>query len=144
MAAGKQFVGVRTAYWIGAPDSSATTVVYMFGGPVACSDLQTPGWDARIADGTQVLEMKMFGTTAPATFTVTPSPTPAPGEAAVNYTLSSTTGTPMETSASGGKIHLLSLSPGMNAAGTFQLVYANGGSLMGDFEAISCPGGHEP
>ena len=144
MANGQPFLHVRTAYWIGAPDSAATTVVYLLSSPVACRDLQTPGWDGRITDGTQILEMKLFGTTAPATFTVTTSPTPAPGEASANDTLSSTTGTPAETSASGGIVRLSSLSSSTSAVGTFQLAYAGGGSLMGDFQAVFCPGGHEP
>ena len=92
---GTPFGGAAASLWIGAPDDPATTVVYLFSKPVACSDLATPGWDTRIADGTQMLEMKMFGT-SPATYNVVTTQTPAPGEAAVNYTLSATSGTPME------------------------------------------------
>ena len=139
---GTPFGGASTALWIGAADDPATTVVYVFSRPVVCGELATPGWDARITNGTQVLEMKMFGV-APGTFQVVTTQTPAPGEAAVNYTLSSTTGTPSERVASGGTVMLASLTAGARAKGAFAVGFATS-RLDGTFDAPFCAGGHEP
>jgi hypothetical protein len=136
------FNSVSAALWIGAPDSASTTVVYLFDHPVQCSELASPGWDGRITNGTQVLEMKMIGTTVRA-YTVTTSATPAPGEASVNYTLSSQTGTPAEMISNGGTVTLSTLTPTTTATGSFNITFSSG-SLMGTFAAAYCPGGHEP
>jgi len=106
------------SYWLGAPDSADTTVVDVFSKPVACSDLATPGWDTRIPGGTQVLEMKLFGT-KPDTFVTTTNPTPGPGEATVNYTLASSM--PTETSASGGSVTVAARDEGKGTTGNFNL-----------------------
>ncbi|MGH7284273.1 MAG: hypothetical protein ACRELY_22325 [Polyangiaceae bacterium] len=139
---GSPFSSVATSYVIGAPDDQATTVVFVFSKPVACADLGNPGWDQRITDGTQILELKAFGT-SPADFNVVTTLTPAPGEASVNYTLSSTTGTPNEIGASGGTLTLSTLSAGATATGSFALMFG-ADHLTGTFDAIYCPGGHEP
>jgi hypothetical protein len=141
-ADGTPFTTAAMALWIGAPDAPDTTVVFVFSKPVACSDLAAPGWDKRITDATQFLEMKMFGA-APATFTVTGSLTPAPGEASVNYTLSSTTSTPVETSATSGTVTLTQLIASKNATGSFALAFSSN-KLSGTYDAVYCPGGHEP
>jgi hypothetical protein len=140
--AGAPFGSVATALWAGAPDDPATTVVYVFSKPVACSELGSPGWDARITNGTSVLEMKSFGS-MPGDYKVVTTPTPAPGEASVNYTLSSTSGTPMEQGSSAGKVTLTSLTPASTAKGAFMLTFGTS-TLSGSFDAVYCPGGHEP
>jgi hypothetical protein len=140
-ADGTPFASAGGSLWIGSPDSAATTVVYVFSKPVACDALSSPGWDTRIADATQVLEMKAFGT-MPGTFAVVTTATPAPGEASINYTLSSVSGAPVETSASGGTVTLSSLAS-QQAQGQFALKFG-GNSLNGTFAAAFCPGGHEP
>jgi hypothetical protein len=139
---GTPFGSVATALWAGAPDDPATTVVYVFSKPVACSELATPGWDTRITNGTSVLEMKSFGT-MPASYTVVTTLTPAPGEASVNYTLSSTTGTPKEDGSTMGTVTLTTLTPNVSAKGSFTLTFGTS-SLSGSFDAVFCPGGHEP
>lgn len=139
---GTTFDTANMALWLGAPDDPSTTVVYLFSKPVNCSDLSTPGWDKRITDKTQFLEMKMFGLT-PATFTVTTSATPAPGEAVVNYTLSATTGTPKETGGGGGTVTLTTVNATKNVTGSFALKFGTE-SLNGTYDAVYCPGGHEP
>ena len=141
-ADGTPFDTVSMALWFGAPDDPATTVIYVFSKPVKCSDFSTPGWDKRITDKTQFLEMKMFGLT-PATYTVTTSATPAPGEASVNYTLSSTSGVPVETASSGGTVTLSTITPTTNATGSFALHFG-ANNLNGTYDATYCPGGHEP
>lgn len=140
--AGAPFGPVATALWAGAADDPATTVVYVFSKPVACAELATPGWDTRITNGTSVLEMKSFGTT-PGSYTVVTTLTPAPGEASVNYTLSSTTGTPKEDGSSMGTVTLTTLTPNVSAKGSFTLAFGTS-SLSGSFDAVFCPGGHEP
>lgn len=139
---GAPFGAVATALWAGAADDPATTVVYVFSKPVACSDLATPGWDTRITDGTSVLEMKSFGTT-PGMYKVVTTLTPAAGEASVNYTLSSTMGTPKEDGSTMGMVTLTKLTPNVSAQGTFTLTFATS-TLSGSFDAVYCPGGHEP
>jgi hypothetical protein len=140
--AGAPFGSVATALWAGAPDDPATTVVYVFSKPIACSELGSPGWDTRITDGTSVLEMKAFGS-APGAFKVVTTPTPAPGEASVNFTLSSTSGTPKEQGSSAGTVTLTSLAPNASAKGSFMLTFGTS-TLSGSFDAVYCPGGHEP
>jgi hypothetical protein len=140
-AAGHAVDSVAAARWIGAPDSKTTTVVYVFSQPVACGDLCATGWDARVPDGTQILELKLFGT-EPGTFKVVKTATPADGEASVNTTFTSG-GTPAETSASGGTADLSALTPEESAQGDFTLAFGSE-SLSGTFDAAYCPGGHEP
>jgi hypothetical protein len=130
------------ALWAGAPDDPATTVVYVFSNPVACSFLQNIGWDTKIPDGTKVLEMKSFGT-APGDFKVVTTLTPAPGEASVNYTLSSQSGTPKEQGSTAGTVTLTKLTPNTSATGSFSLTFG-ASTLTGTFDAVFCPGGHEP
>ena len=136
------FGAVSNAYWIGAPDSAASTVVYLFNKNVACADIQALGWDTRIPNDTQILEMVMYGT-APATFTVTSSLTPAPGEARVNHTFSRTVGTPIEQFASGGTVTLAQRIAVTKATGTFSLLFG-ANSMTGSFDAGYCAGGVEP
>lgn len=141
-ADGAPFGSVATSYVIGAPDSASTTVVFVFSKPVACADLGSPGWDRRITDATQFLEIKFFGT-APGTFRAVTTVTPAPGEASVNYTLSSTSSTPREIGSSGGAATLGALVPNASATGSFSLEFDTN-RLNGTFSAVFCPGGHEP
>jgi hypothetical protein len=140
--AGKPFGTVAAALWAGAPDDGATTLVYLFSAPVACSELATPGWDTRIAEATSVLEMKSFGTT-PGDYAVVSTLTPAPGEASVNYTLSTKTGTPQEQSSSKGTVTLTKLDANVSTKGSFTLAFGTS-TLTGSFDAVYCPGGHEP
>jgi hypothetical protein len=70
--------------------------------------------------------------------------TPAPGEASVNYTLSSTAGTPTETSSSGGTVTLSTLTANTNATGSFALTFGAANALNGTFNATFCPAGVEP
>jgi hypothetical protein len=140
--AGAPFGSVATALWAGAPDDPATIVAYLFSKPVACSELATPGWDTRITNATSVLEMKAFGTT-PGGYQVVTTPTPAPGEASVNYTLSSTSGTPKEDGSTKGTVTLTAVTPNVAAKGSFTLTFGTS-TLSGSFDAAYCPGGHEP
>ena len=145
-ADGTPFTTAAMAILLGSPDSATSTVVYVFSKPVMCSDLATPGWDKRITNATQFLELKMEGL-APATFNVVTTPTPAPGEATVNYTLSTTTGVPVETVGSGGTVTLTKLTAMTGASGSFAIKFANDAgtnTLTGTYDAVFCPGGHEP
>lgn len=140
---GTMFNTAATALVIGAPDSAATTVVYVFSNPVRCSDLGAPGWDRVIPNATSVLEMKMFGLT-PATFTVVTTLTPAPGEATVNHTLSSMTAVPVEMASRSGTVTLSTITAMGPATGSFDLTFAGTDHLSGRFNAVFCPGGVEP
>ena len=140
-ASGHAVDSVAAARWIGAPDSASTTVVYVFSEPVACAELCATGWDARVADGTQIVELTLFGT-APGTFAVVKTATPAAGEASVNTTLT-TNGSADERSASGGTAELSTLTPKQSVQGGFALEFGSE-SLTGTFDAAYCPGAHEP
>ena len=144
-ANGTPFGNVATALWIGAPDSAATTVVYVFNNPVDCATLGSPGWDGRIKDQTQVLEMKMFGT-SPATYKVVTTTTPAPGEASVNHTLSSaldggkSDAGSVETPSKSGTVTLSALTATKSASGSFALVFG-ANNISGTYNAVFCAGG---
>lgn len=140
---GRAFDTVGASWRIGEPDDPAQTmVVFVFDHPIACADLADPGWDTRITDGTQAVEMKVVGTTA-GDYPLAAGRTPAPGESDVNYTLSSTTGTPQETSADSGDVAVDSVA-GDGATGSFDLLFPSGDTLTGTFVAEPCPQGNEP
>ncbi len=130
-----------TKLWIGAPDDAATTVIYAFSTSVPCSLISQHGWDAKVPNDTQLVELKAFGQT-PATYTVVTTKTPAPGEASVNYTFS-TAANATETSASGGTVTLGALNANRNATGSYSLQF--GATQLDEaFDAVYCAGGVEP
>jgi hypothetical protein len=139
---GKNFASVVTALYAGKPDDPASTVVFVFDTAVQCGQVSAVGWDQRIQNGAQVLEMKMLGTT-PMVYKVTTSATPAAGEASVNHAIATVGGTPPETSGSSGTVTLSVLTPMMRASGSYALMFPNG-SLEGSFDATYCAGGVEP
>ena len=138
---GRAYQTVGAAYLIGQPDDPAnTTVIYVFDQPISCGDISDPGWDQRVTDQTQSLELKLVGLAAgsyPA------SGRPGAGESVDNYTLTSTSATPAEQGATAGTVMLDAIAAGASASGRFDLTFA-GGSLTGTFDAAFCAGGNEP
>jgi hypothetical protein len=133
------FATVSVAYLIGASDSPAdTTVVYVFSKAVGCNDISAVGWDTRVPQDAQFVELKMNGTTAPATFTVVTRLSTAPGEANTNYTMAV-----KEQVASGGSVTLATLVPKTSASGSFAVTF-QAGKLDGAFDAVWCEKGVEP
>lgn len=142
-AGGKSVDAVAAAYFIGqSDDPTHTIVVYLFDTQVSCADLGAPGWDQTIPDATGALEMKLIGT-APGKYAVAKGVTPAQGQASVNFTVSATTSTPVESSSDGGAVQLDTLDPEKLAQGSFDLQFT-AGTLKGTFAATWCPEGHEP
>jgi len=140
---GRSFDSVAAAYLIGSPDDpKRTSVVYVFDAPIACSELSSPGWDESVANATQSLEMKLIGK-SPATYPIPADGTPATGESDVNYTVTSTSGTPSEVSALSGSVTLDGVEDGTSASGSFALTFP-GGDVSGSFDAVWCADGHEP
>ena len=139
---GMPFTTSPTSLWIGMPDSNQTEVMYVFENPVDCATLGAPGWDAKIPNNTQVLEMKVFGT-APATFNVVKSATPKAGDASVNHSLSKTTPPSVESPGSGGTVTVTNITAGKNITGAFAVQFG-ADMLTGTFDATYCPGGVEP
>lgn len=139
---GMPFTTAPTALWIGMPDSNQTEVVYVFSNPVDCATLGAAGWDAKIPNNTQVLEMKEFGT-SPAAYTVVKSATPKAGEASVNHTLSKTTPPSAESPGTAGTVTIATINAGKNITGSFDVKF-NADALTGTFDATFCPGGVEP
>jgi hypothetical protein len=142
IAHGRPFDSVAASWWIGAPDSPGTVVVYLFSTPVTCAQISGGGWDATLAEGTQSLEMKLIGT-QPANYAIVKTATPAPGEASVNQTLT-TGGQGDELQASSGEVVLTQIKATTMAVGTFHVVLPSGGKLDGSFSAPFCKGGREP
>ena len=141
-AGGHATTSVAAAYFIGqSDDPNNTIVIYLFDTAVACQDIAAPGWDAKIRDKTGALEMKLFGTTA-GTYPVSVSPTGATGQASVNFTVSSTSATPVEGATKSGTVTLDSIDK-EHAKGQFDLTFADG-TLKGTFDALWCAVGHEP
>lgn len=63
------------AYVIGHPqDPAQTAVIYVFDAPVGCDELSRPGWDERVADSVQSLELKLIGGAALSPPATTPLP----------------------------------------------------------------------
>ena len=141
--ASRAFDHVAASWFIGAPDDPQhTRVIYVFDALVACAEIAKPGWDQTVADGSQVVEMKLIGTQA-GDYPVAADGHPATGEASVNYTLTSRTATPQETSAKSGHVTLDHIKDKATAGGSFDLVLP-GGNVTGTFHAAYCAAGHEP
>jgi hypothetical protein len=134
---------VASTFWIGKPDNPSTTVVYLFSKPVVCSDLVALGWDTRIPNDTQVLQLKMIGT-GPATYRVTTSPTPAPGDAVAIHMFSRQSSASIAQSASGGTATLSAVASGTKVTGSFAVNFGPSNSLNGTYDAAFCAGGMEP
>jgi hypothetical protein len=142
-AGGKSVDKVAAAYLIGKGDDPAhTTVIYVFDTQVACADIGSPGWDTSVPNATGALEMKLIGT-APAKYPVSTGVTPSQGDASVNFTVTSTTVTPVENGSNGGFVQLDTLEAGSRAKGSFDLQFKDG-TLKGTFSAEWCPDGTEP
>ena len=134
---------VADAWWLGQPDDPARTrVIDVFDQPVRCAEISAPGWDKTVADASQVLEIKLVGT-QPGRYALAANGRPATGEADVNYTLTSTSGTPSEVPAKSGFVKLDSITNRGAADGSFDLTFADG-NVAGSFHAVYCPGGSEP
>ncbi len=140
---GRAYDAVADARWIGAPDDPVNTrVIYVFDKLVSCDALSDTGWDEAVTDRTQSLEMKLIGKVA-GTYPIAPSGRPATGEATANYTLTSTSATPAEMSASGGGVTVDQFLDRAAADGSFDLTFPDG-SVSGTFHATFCATGHEP
>ncbi|GEM_PF-3430142 len=146
MVGGTMFTNAMSVYWIGSPDSPTTdTVIYLFDHAVGCEQIINAGWDAGLAAGTQILELKMVGK-APSTYGETTAAThvPAPGESASSYTIAAAGA--MDMIASGGSVTLASLgmsATGNFAVGTFHVTFGSG-ALDGTYTAPFCQKGREP
>lgn len=140
---GRAFDTIGASWRIGEPDDpTQTMVVYVFDNPVSCADIAEAGWDTRITDQTQAVEIKVVGLTA-GDYPLKAGRTAGAGESDVNYTLSSTTGTPGETSADSGDVVIDTADAGA-ATGSFDLTFPSGDTLAGTFNAFACAQGNEP
>jgi hypothetical protein len=131
----------------------------MFNAAVSCHDAAlgfgAMGWDGKLPDKTQFLELKAYGPTTgtsppvmPGTFTVvnpSPTTTPSPGQAVANHSLSHPTGTASaETITSNGTLMITSIVDKASTAGSFTLHFPNNETLTGTFNAGYCDIGVEP
>ena len=140
---GRAFDSVASSLRIGEPDDpDQTMVVFVFDNPISCADIADAGWDTRITDETQAVEIKVVGLTA-GDYPLKAGRTAGSGESDVNYTLSSTTGTPGETTADSGDV-VIDTADGGAATGSFDLTFPSGDTLVGTFDASPCAQGNEP
>ena len=140
---GRAFDTVAASYLVGKPDDAVqTTVIYVFGGAVACSEITATGWDQTVTNSTQSLEMKLIGKTA-GDYPIPANGRVSTGQADVNYTVTATSGTPVEVHAVSGTVTLSSITASDGAAGTFDLTFQNG-TIHGDFTSSFCADAHEP
>ena len=133
---------IVAAYWIGTPDNASETgggpFVYLFSGPVACSDISAAsGWVTTIPTGTQVTEL-LIGTTTVGT-AVPAAAHAAPGALEANY---ATGGSTAETRATSGSVTLTAYTKDSAVDGTVDVTFPTG-SAQGTFHAVWCPTGHE-
>ena len=143
-ADGTPFTSVGSVLWAGMPDVAASTVIYVFSNPIQCSDITQAGWDTTITNKTQILEVKAMGTTPGVYQPIIRTPRlPAAGEAQVNYTLSLTSGTPMESFSTSGSVTLNKVRATTSATGSFDLMFGVN-ALKGTFQATFCAAGREP
>jgi hypothetical protein len=143
-ADGTPFTSIGSVLWAGMPDVAASTVIYLFSKPIKCADITKAGWDTTITNATQILEVKAMGTTAAVYQPIIKAPRlPAAGEAQVNYTLSVTSGTPMEAFATAGSVTLSKVTATTNVTGSFDLMFGTN-ALKGTFDATYCAAGREP
>jgi hypothetical protein len=152
------WTAIADAWWIGSPDSSTTTVIYLFSKPFPCGTggLTGPGsgWDAKVPKDTEVIELKLSWAganqpTAAATYPVAAPPggvgqaaPPARGNGFATW--ASLKGTPPvpETPATSGMVGLGAYNASSDVPGTFKLTFP--GVLSGGFDAKYCAGGGEP
>ena len=140
---GRSFDEVAAAYIIGKPDDPVqTTVIYVFDTPIGCNQIDMTGWDETVPDQSQSIEIKLIGTSA-GEYLVAADGRPSTGECDANYTVTSTSGTPSEVSATAGSVLLTSIDGTSAATGTFDLTIP-GGSVTGTFAADACARGREP
>lgn len=131
---GRAFDQVGAAWRIGQPDDpDQTMVIYVFDGDITCAKIGAPGWERTVADATQAVEMKLVGHEA-GQYPSAPSAIPGVGEANANYTLTSTTSTPAETTATGGEV-VVDAAADEGAKGRFDLTFPSGDELVGTSNA---------
>jgi hypothetical protein len=149
------WTSIAQATWIGSPDSTGTTVIYLLSKSSPCSASAWAaggGWDTNVPAGTIMMEFKLAApppATFPTMYTVpNTNPTlaapPASGKAFAIW--NQNTGTPpvAETSATGNTLTITAVNANMNIQGTFDLTFSGGHTLSGSFDAKYCQGAGEP
>ncbi|HET6283774.1 MAG TPA: hypothetical protein VFH73_22665 [Polyangia bacterium] len=140
-ADGTPFTTIGSVLWAGMPDVPST-VVYVFSKPIKCSEITAAGWDTTIPAMTQILEVKMMGTTVGPYQPIIKAPRlPAAGEAQVNYTLSGAN--PTESFSTSGTTAIVKVTAMSTLSGSFDLLFG-ANALKGTFEATYCAAGREP
>jgi hypothetical protein len=143
-ADGTPFASIGSVFLIGNPDVALSTVVYIFSQPIKCTDISKAGWDTTITNMTQILELKMMGTTPAVYKPIIMAPNfPSAGQAQVNYAMSTTVGTPVESFSTSGSVTLSTIVANTSASGSFDLAFG-ANALKGTFSATYCAVGREP
>jgi hypothetical protein len=126
---GRTFDTARTAMWISVIDVPQNFIVYVISAPITCADIQSPGWDARLPAGSQMLIIET-GSQAPGTYHVVDTLNePAPTEAVVRYEADT-----VRWPGTGGSITLLHAVVPNDTAGYFTVSFANNQIVRGSFD----------
>lgn len=138
---GKPFTTLVAGYIIGHPKYAQETSIYMFSGPIKCSDLGYRGWGQWIAAGTQCMELQLPAR-ATGTYAVQANDPPQPPTGFGRYRYGEGSGGELTGDGMGGTIDVTSV--GGSISGTFDISFPLHGPLVGTFTAVDCPTGWYP
>jgi hypothetical protein len=140
---GKPFTTLVTGYIIGHPKYAQETAIYMFSGPIKCSDISYRGWGQWITAGTQCMEFQLPARVT-GMFSVEGSQEPPPSPSGFSrYRYGEGGGGELTGTANGGTLMITSADADA-ISGTFMVTFDLHGPLTGTFTAVECPGGYYP
>lgn len=140
---GKPFTTLVAGYVIGHPQYAGETSIYMFSGPIQCSDLGFPGWGAWITGGTQTMELELPARTI-TSYPVQSTEPPASPNSYGRYRYGEGGGGEITGWSSAGQIEVTSVAADGSISGTFSVTFVAGGQLDGTYTAVACPTGYYP
>ena len=139
---GMPFTTLVTGYVIGHPQFIGETSIFMFSGPIKCSDITIPGWGQWITAGTQTMELDL-PTQVVNTYPVNGTEQPTIPNSYGRYRYGEGSGGEITGGGSSGQIQLTSATTAA-LSGTFDVTFPVTGHLAGTFTAIPCPTGWHP
>ncbi len=139
----KPFTTLVAGYIIGHPKFAQETSIYMFSGPIKCSDLGYPGWGEWITAGTQCMELQLPAR-ATGMYAVQGSDPPQPQTGFGRYRYGEGSGGELTGNGMGGTIEVTGIGGDGSISGTFDVTFPLHGPLVGTFTAVACPTGWYP
>ena len=139
---GKPFTTLVAGYIIGHPKYAQETSIYMFSGPIKCSDLGYRGWGEWITAGTQCMEIQLPAR-ATGTYAVQDSEPPPSPSGFGRYRYGEGSGGELTGTGVGGQLMITSATADA-ISGTFMVTFDLNGPLTGTFTAVECATGYYP